>query len=442
MKQNSQTDEREKCLLNIEDLIDPRIRENKIYNNCLDSLLEENYNPENPDLNLYIKERCVSLDIEYENATLLFREKNGNPYINDKTKEVKNKPIEYKRLNVSLSDSVKLANIYTEKFNEKQRNDRIKELQGFTKTPNLDLFNQSMEELKTIYDFTGKDIMYITHWITNVKRTILNMNVELPQILCFTSHKQNIGKSFLASAIAKVINKRIITTDLIKLSARFQPLTLTTESVLWIDELKKIDKTISDNIKTLITTDTVDFEFKGKNGYRQYRKLANFIMSINYDPSNIFYEDHQQRRIAVINFNGYTQKKTRTELESLIQNIWNDSPIEYIIEPDTIAEMTFNEPKENSVLEYFICEGIYKLFDGGKYYTASKIIANLFNYNGNRNKVITFLKCEEYFIQNKKTNGILLFKPTEKFKSILNEIKEISEEDMDQFIYEFQRKVS
>jgi hypothetical protein len=384
---------------------------------------------------------CITLDKELEKTTLLFREENGTPYINNKDKEVRKKPIEYKRLNVSLSNAGKLASIYTDKYNEKQIQDRQKELQSFSLNPNLESFNTAMNELQSLYAMTDKDILYITHWITNVKRTILNKTIELPQILCFTSNKQYIGKSALAETIAKVLNKRVITTDLIKLSARFQPLTLTTECVLWIDELKKIDKTISDNIKQLITTDTIDFEFKNKNGFRQYRKLASIIMSINYNPSKIFYEDETQRRIAIIQFNGYTQKKTKQELETLIQNIWDNSPIEYTIEPDVIAELTFNEKKENSILENFACERIKQLFDKNENLTATEIQNNLYSYNGGRQKLIAFLKNEEYFIQEYKSNRMYVFKATGTFKTVLNELLENKEETLDHYVYEFGRAV-
>jgi hypothetical protein len=386
-------------------------------------------------------ELCITLDKELEKITLLYREENGTPYINNKDKEVKRKPIEYKRLNVSLSNAVKLASIYTDKYNEKQIQDRQKELQDFTLTPNTELFNTAMSELQSLYAMSDKDIMYITHWLSNVKRTILNKMIELPQILCFTSTKQYIGKSALAETIAKVLNKRVITTDLIKLSARFQPLTLTTEAVLWIDELKKIDKTISDNIKQLITTDTIDFEFKGKNGFKQYRKLASIIMSINYDPSKIFFEDETQRRIAIIRFNGYTQKKTKQELETLIQTIWENTPIEYIIDPDVIKELTFNETKENTILEHFACERIKQLFDKNEYLTATEIQNNLYSYNGGRQKLITFLKNTEYFIQEHKANRLIVFKATNNFKTLLNELLENKEEALDHYVYEFGRAI-
>jgi hypothetical protein len=442
MKNDLLENQGKECLLDFEDLIDPRIRENKIYNECLNTLLDEDYNPENPNINFHIRDTCITLDKVYETSTMLYREQNGTPYVNDKSKEVKIKPVEYRRLNVSLSESMKLAAIYTEKYNEKQRQYRKQALQDFSKTPNNEAFNHYMNELKNLYSFTEKDLMYFTHWITNVKRTILDKNIILPQILCFTSHKQNIGKSELARAITKVINKRVITTDLIKLSARFQPDTLTTEAVLWIDELKRIDKTISDNIKTLITSDTIDFEYKGKNGHRQYKKLASIIMSINYDPSNIFYEDEKQRRIGIIHFTGYTEKKTAEELELLIKNIWENSPIEYVIDPDTIAEITLNETKENSILEHFACQRINRLFTMNKYITATEIITNLFNYTGNRTKVLTFLKNEKYFTQSKTTGGMLLFKATDIFKSLLKELLENKVEDIDHYIYDFEKKVS
>jgi hypothetical protein len=421
----------------MEDLIDPRIREQKIYTDCLNILLEERVLPDDSHINFRIMELCVKLDKELEKATFLYREENGVAYSNDKTKEVKRKPIEYKQLRVSLSESAKLASIYTEKYNDRQIEDRKKELQSFSPNPDMDVFYQRMDELKALYDMNVKDIMYISHWLTNVKRAILNKKIELPQILCFTSIAQLTGKSTLASTIAKVINKRIITTDLIKLSARFQPLTLTTEAVLWIDELKRLDKNISDNIKQLITAETIDFEFKGKNGFRQYRKLASIIMSVNYDPSKIFYEDERQRRIGIIKMNKYTQKKTGEELESLITAIWENSPIEYLIDPNVIEEMTFDEVKEHSMLEHFACERIYRLFNEKEYSTVSEIQNNLYSYKGGRQKLISFLKDNnDYFTQEYKANQMLVFKATDTFKKLVCELKKDNEELIDHYMFE------
>lgn len=427
------------CLLNIEDLIDPRNREQRIYNDCLDILLNEKQDPENSDLILKIRDLCFTLDKNLEKYTLTYREENGTPYINDKTKKVKRKPIEYKRLMVSLSDSLKMASIYKEKYNEKQIQDRKQTLQDFSKTPNNEAFNHYLDEIKNLYSFTDKDIMYFTHWITNVKRTILDLNIELPQILCFTSVKQFVGKSMLAETISKVINKRVITTDLIKLSARFQPPTLTTEAVLWIDELKKLDRTISDNIKTLITSNTIDIESKGKNGFKQYKKLASFIMSINYDPTNIFFEDESQRRIAVIQFKGFTEKKTREELETLIKNIWDNSPIEYVIDPYKIAEMTLSETKENTILENFACMRVLDLFIKNDYLTTTEIMTELYSYNGGKPKLRTFLKNVEYFIQKKTTGGMIKYKATDTFIELLKDLIGNKNEQIDHYVYEFRK---
>jgi len=443
MLDENQAQQGYECLLNLEDLTDPRNRENHIYTETLNTLLDEAYSPDNPDICLRIKQLSITLDKHLENATLSYRQQNGTPYINDpKTKEVKIKPIPYRQLKVSLAESNRLAGIYAEKHNARQIETRKRELSDFPQTPDIELFHRHMGQLKTLYDFTEKDTMYITHWLTNVKRTILEKDIELPQILCFTSIEQHTGKSTLARTMASVINKRVITTDLQKLSARFQPLTLTTEAVLWIDELKKINKDISDNIKTLITTDTIDFEFKGRNGYRQHRKLASLIMSINYDPTNIFYEDERQRRIAIVRFNGFTERKSRDELETLIKDIWENAPIEYIIATDIIAGMTFAETKENSVLEYFLCQRVYEMLAKDRYYTATDIINSLYYYTGSRNKIMTFLKNTEHFTQSSKTNGVLKFKATETFKALLKDELEDREEPIDN-IYDFNfRRVS
>jgi hypothetical protein len=211
--------------------------------------------------------------------------------------------------------------------------------------------------------------------------------------------------------------------------------------VLCIDELKKLDKTISDNIKTLITSNEIEFELKGKNERQHKRKLASFIMTTNYDPSNIFFEDEKQRRLAIIQFNGFTEKKTDEELKTLIKNIWNNSPIEYIIDPYEIAEMTFNETKENTILENFLSNSVLEMFNKNEFLTATKIMNNLYSYSGGKQKLLAFLKNEEYFIQDKITETIIRYKATDTFKTLLKELLEDTNEFFDNNIYEFGRAI-
>jgi hypothetical protein len=164
-------------------------------------------------------------------------------------------------------------------------------------------------------------------------------------------------------------------------------------------------------------------------------------MSINYDPSNIFYEDETQRRIAIIQFNGYTEKKTKEELETLVKNIWDNSPIEYSIDPDVIAELTFKETKENSILENFACNRVLELFNKNEYLSVSEIMNNLYSYSGGKNKLKAFLKNEEYFIRNYKANRMLVFKATDAFKLLLQELLENREEGIDHYVYEFEKLI-
>jgi hypothetical protein len=56
MNKKSQNQNTQNLLPPIEDLIDPRIREQKIYNDCINILLEENYKPENSDILFRIME--------------------------------------------------------------------------------------------------------------------------------------------------------------------------------------------------------------------------------------------------------------------------------------------------------------------------------------------------------------------------------------------------
>jgi hypothetical protein len=434
MKEKETDSVETKQKLNFDELMDFRIRREKILDDSFNILLEEGTDSQDPNLTAKIRSMCIKLDRELESATLQYRIDNGVKYVNTKNNDGEKieqyKPVEYKQLNISISESKTLANNYFYVNNDRQIQNRNNELQDFPKIIDIDMFNQYMNELKNLYSFTSEDIMYITHWLCNVKRTILNEDIETPIMLCFYSGKQNIGKSRLASIMAKVINKRITTTDLQKLSARFQPFTLTTEAVLWIDELKKIDKNVSDNVKNLITTESLDFEFKYQNGYKQYKKLASFIMSINYDPSNIFYDDESQRRIGIIKFNGYTIEKTREELESLIVSIWNNTPIEYAIEPKMIADTLLEKIKTNTIFEYLTGLELKRFFENNKWFSLQNFLDKMYNYRGGSQRLRAFLENENYFeYKILSSNQMKVYHPTNTFMNILNELTYFNVDD-------------
>jgi hypothetical protein len=93
-------------------------------------------------------------------------------------------------------------------------------------------------------------------------------------------------------------------------------------------------------------------------------------------------------------------------------------------------------------LEHFACERIRELFNKDKYLSVSEIQNNLYSYNGGRQKLIAFLKNTEYFIQEYKANRMYIFKATDSFKTLLNELLEGNgEEHIDKYICDFVRAV-
>jgi hypothetical protein len=104
--------------------------------------------------------------------------------------------------------------------------------------------------------------------------------------------------------------------------------------------------------------------------------------------------------------------------------------------------MTFSQTKENSILENFACEEVLKMFNNSGFLTATKIMNSLYSYSGGRQKLLAFLKNEEYFTSNKKTNGALFFKATDTFKSLLQELLEDTNDFMSSNIVEFDKAVS
>jgi hypothetical protein len=76
-----------------------------------------------------------------------------------------------------------------------------------------------------------------------------------------------------------------------------------------------------------------------------------------------------------------------------------------------------------------------------EYLSVSEIMNNLYSYNGGKNKLKAFLKSEEYFIRNYKANRMLVFKATDTFKLLLQELLENKEEGIDHYLYEITKAV-
>jgi hypothetical protein len=62
------------------------------------------------------------------------------------------------------------------------------------------------------------------------------------------------------------------------------------------------------------------------------------------------------------------------------------------------------------------------MFNTDKYFSITDIQNNLHSYNGGRQKLITFLKNEDYFIQEYRANKMLIFKATDIFRSLLKDL--------------------
>lgn len=227
------------------------------------------------------------------------------------------------------------------------------DLKNYPATQDFNEYEKAMTDLRKIYPFTEDDSLFIQHWLVQTKRAIEGMTREYPIMLCFYSPEQGTGKSWLAYFICDVINGRRKVLTFEALTARFKPLEIASEAVIVVDEIGKIDRQKSDDIKSLITAEgAISIERKHRD-IRDYKPKANYILTSNKDPSELFYFDSENRRLGIINFPKFQQEASEEEIKSIIKRLWDNTPTKYHFSPKEIEKMAKSYVQNDDMFEYF-----------------------------------------------------------------------------------------
>jgi hypothetical protein len=236
---------------------------------------------------------------------------------------------------------------------EKNRLQRIQERLTAIDKGDREKHEAELKVLKGIYTFTDTDIMKLSCWLTQVKRTAYNLRIECPTALALFSPKKATGKSTFMTLVKRAIlssyqdSPRLKNFGIEDLFTRFRPIELIYDLVITIDEIGWMNKDITAQMKSLITeTNEIQIEKKYKDPITA-RKLANFMITTNDDPADLFYTDAHERRLSVIDKFDKKIDVDHTRLYGHINMIWKTAPIEYMYDTKKLMEINLNRVRSN-----------------------------------------------------------------------------------------------
>jgi hypothetical protein len=294
-----------------------------------------------------------------------------------------------------------------------------------------------LDKLKTIYTFNDTDLMKLSCWLTQVKRTAYNLEIKCPTALAFYSPKKATGKSTFMTLVKKAVlssyqdEPHLKNFSLDDLFTRFKPIELIQDLVITIDEIGWMSKDITAQLKNLITeTNEIQIEKKYKEPITA-KKTANFMITTNDDPADLFYSDAHERRLSVIDNFDKKMDMPQNDLYDIIFGVWETAPLEYMYDTDALMEINLNRVRSHDdIFEAFFecnkyCEDEYgsKLVDDNLYHTWTDLYNLLVQSHIDVNKKLlrSYLDTTpDYFKKSIAMNGRLVrYKMTEKFKTDL-----------------------
>jgi hypothetical protein len=280
---------------------------------------------------------------------------------------------------------------------------------------------EKIQQLKKYYNFKSGDIMKISCWLTQVKRTAYNMDLISPTALVFYSPKKCTGKSTLMTIIKKVVlsnyqsDVHLRNFSLEKLFSRFRPIELIQDLIITIDEIGWMNKDISADFKSLITdTNEIEIEKKFKDPIFG-RKLANFIITTNDEPADLFYTDAHERRLSVIDNFDKIKNVNETELYNLIESIWKSVPIEYAFDTDMLMNINTKRIRSNdNIFEALL--NMHNNRDDKQYYTVQSLFVRFREYQFDINKKLikSYLETSPQYFRKNVSGSVVRYKPLQK----------------------------
>jgi hypothetical protein len=207
-----------------------------------------------------------------------------------------------------------------------------------------------------------------------------------------------------------------------RLFSRFKPVELIQDLVISIDEIGWMNKDISAELKSMITDiNEIEIEKKFKEPIYS-RKLANFIITSNDDPADLFFTDAHERRLSVIdNFNKLKNISEATLYEILVE-LWTTTPIEYAYDTNIVRDLNLNRIRSNDEI-YEACQALYFSYKMDKEliksnrYTLHHLYEELKGccYDINKKLLKSYIETSKNFFEKKAYGRITYYYFTDEF---------------------------
>jgi hypothetical protein len=340
---------------------------------------------------------------------------------------------------LSIADNrVKDLVSYALQIKEGEQLKRIQQKMEQIKTGDIKTHLKTIEQLKTVYNFNDSDLMKISCWLTQVKRTAYNMELEAPTALVFYSPKKCTGKSTFMTTIKKVILSSYQETvhlknfSLEKLFSRFKPVELIHDLVISIDEIGWLTKDITAEFKSLITDNNeIEIEKKFKDPIYG-RKLSNFIITSNDEPSDLFYTDAHERRLSIIDNFEKIKNVSEKQLFRMIDGIWKSAPLDYAYDTNILMAMNMERISSNddifeALTDLYKRHGESRQFDR-PYFTVAgfyHMCREDLHIEINKRKIKSYFETSPTYFQRMQSGKVVRYKPSQKlYDDILSEESE------------------
>lgn len=235
--------------------------------------------------------------------------------------------------------------------------------------------NILFEKLYRCYDEeeTKKAKLFLIHSMVNTKRLLLDKSDEYQQIFGLWSSDKGTGKDvFFKSMIYALTRKSVTSRNMSDLVRNFNYELGKTQGYFYLEELTEVDRKLKNQIKQIITADSIPIELKGKEVVNKKRKFT-LCISANEEPSRMFSDENRERRAGFARIVGtnyfYKSKFTDSSMYLLwrfFRLMWIYCPIEYFYNTSIIKGWAETDSKRNITSNFELVERLREIASRNK----------------------------------------------------------------------------
>jgi hypothetical protein len=226
---------------------------------------------------------------------------------------------------------------------------RIDKFRAIVKRLEPEKLSTISKQVQDVYSLTDNEIIYLQYFCSQTK--LDDLDASLNTFLYIWSNEKFTGKTTVSEYICSFLNgeeeknaedhKSDLATEM--QMGRFDMPSAITSRCTLLDEagFKDMSKTY-DKLKSMVTSNSCNIEYKYKNSKRPKRCYRNYIMSSNHDPI-YFVKDDDERRMLAIHFT-----KTKKMAFDDLERMWYEFVLQCNYDKDQLSEIYHTIIKPNS----------------------------------------------------------------------------------------------